>query len=135
MNNATILLVEDNQDHAALTVRALKMNNIRNKVFVVGDGLEALDFLFGKNAYVDRKHLDLPQLTLLDINLPKMNGLEVLRRLREEERTRFLPVVMLSSSNEREDIAESYRYGANSYLQKSIDYTEFMESIRQLGLY
>ena len=133
MNNRTILLVEDNRDDAVLTVRALQKNNLGNDVYVVWDGLEALDFLYARNAYAERNTLDLPQLILLDLNLPKMNGHELLRRLREDERTRLLPVVVLSTSDEEQDIALSYKCGANCYIQKSIDYKKFVESIRQVG--
>ena len=130
-----ILLVEDNADDELLTLRALKKNNIGNNVFVVRDGAEALDFLFCTNVYADRDPHDLPRLILLDFKLPKMDGPEVLRRLRADERTRLLPVVMLTSSNEERDLIEGYKSGANSYLRKPIDFTQFMEYIRELGLY
>ena len=130
-----ILLVEDNADDELLTLRALKKNNIGNNVFVVRDGAEALDFLFCTNVYADRDPHEMPQLILLDIKLPKIDGLEVLRRLRADERTRLLPVVMLTSSNEERDLIEGYKSGANSYLRKPVDFTQFMEYIRELGLY
>ena len=135
MNNRTILLVEDNHDDVVLTVRALQKNNLGNDVYVVWDGLEALDFLYGRNAYAERNPQELPQLILLDLDLPKMNGLELLRRLREDERTRLLPVVVLSTSDEEQDVVLSYTCGANSYIQKSLDYKKFVETIRQLGIY
>lgn len=135
MDNATILLVEDNPEEEALTLRAFKKNNIANKVSVVRDGEEALDFLFCRNAYAHRDPGDLPQLTLLDLKLPKMNGLEVLRCLRADPRTCRMPVVILTSSNEKEDVIEGYDNGANSYVRKPIDFTQFLESIRQLGFY
>jgi two-component system, response regulator len=135
MDNTKVLVVEDDQEDAVLTLRALKKNNVENKVYVVRDGVEALDFLFCTKRYAKRDPHDMPQLILLDIELPNMNGLEVLRRLRADERTRRLPVVMLSASNEEENIAESYKSGANSYVRKPTDFTQFMESVRQLGSY
>jgi two-component system, response regulator len=135
MQNATILLVEDNADDEILTLRALKMNGIENKVFVVRDGLDALDFLFCRNAYAERDPHDLPRLILLDVKLPKMDGPEVLRRLRADPRTRLLPVVMLTSSKEEQDLIESYKSGANSYIRKPVDYTQFVEFVGHLGLY
>ncbi len=135
MENTTILLVEDDQDDAVLTLRALKRNNIGNKVYVVRDGVEALDFLFCTNKYADRDPQDMPQLTLLDIELPKVNGLEVLRRVRAEERTSQLPIVILSSSNEEQDRVEGFKSGANSYVRKPTDFNQFVESIRQLSSY
>ena len=135
MNKSTILLVEDNPDDEIFTLRALKKNNIGNEVVVVRDGVEALDFLFCKGAYVDRDPRDLPQLVLLDIKLPKVDGLEVLRRIRADERTRLLPVVILSSSKEQQDLIEGYKGGANSYVRKPVEFTQFAEAIRELGLY
>jgi two-component system response regulator len=135
MENATILLVEDNGDDEILTLRALKANNIENKVFVVRDGLEALDFLFCRNTYADRDPHDKPGLILLDVKLPKMEGPEVLRHLREDPRTCLLPVVMLTSSKEEQDLIESYKSGANSYLCKPVDYTQFVEFVGHLGAY
>lgn len=135
MKNATILLVEDNTDDEALTLRALRKNNIGKNIFVVRDGAEALDFLFGTHTYADRDPNDLPRLILLDVKLPKMNGIEVLRRIRADQRTHFLPVVMLTSSKEDQDLVESYESGANSYMRKPVDFTQFTEAIRQLGLY
>ena len=135
MKNSMILLVEDNPDDEALTLRALKKNNIENNIFVVRDGVQALDFLFCTNAYADRDPHDLPQLILLDIKLPKMDGLEVLRRIRADERTRLIPVVILTSSKEEQDLVEGYKGGANSYVRKPVDFDEFVAAMRQLGLY
>jgi two-component system response regulator len=135
MKNTTILVVEDNPDDEALTLLALKKNNIGNKVFVVHDGAEALDYLFCTNKYANREPDDLPQLTLLDIKLPKMDGLEVLRRLRADKRTRLLPVVILTSSKEEQDIITGYKHGANSYVRKSVDFNQFEKSVRQLSSY
>jgi len=135
MDDAMILLVEDNADDEILTLHALKANDIENKVFVARDGVEALDFLFCRNTYAERDHQDMPQLILLDIKLPKMDGPEVLRRLRADPRTRLIPVVMLTSSREERDLIESYRSGANSYLRKPVDYAQFVEYVGQLGSY
>jgi CheY-like chemotaxis protein len=135
MKNATILLVEDNADDEILTLRALKANDIENKVFVVRDGAEALDFLNCKNTYAKRDPYDLPGLILLDVKLPKMDGPEVLRHLRADPRTRMLPVVMLTSSNEEQDLIESYQSGANSYMRKPVDHTQFVEFVGYLGSY
>ena len=129
-----ILLVEDNADDQALTLRALKANKIMNEVVVLEDGAEALDYLFGTGRYAGRE-LVIPQVVLLDLKLPKVDGLEVLRRLRADERTRLLPVVILTSSREERDIAGGYRLGANSYVRKPVDFGEFREAVRQLGLY
>lgn len=130
-----ILLVEDNADDEALALRALKKHTTENKIYVVRDGVEALDFLFCKNTYADRDPYDLPKLILLDIKLPKMDGLEVLRRIRADDRTRLVPVVLLTSSKEEQDLVEGYKSGANSYVRKPIDYDEFLEAVRQLSLY
>jgi len=135
VENTKVLLVEDDQDDAVLTLRALKKNNIENKVYVVRDGEEALDFLFCTNKFAKRDPHDMPQLILLDMELPNMNGLEVLHRVRADERTRRLPVVILSSSNEEQVIVESYKSGANSYVSKPTNFAQFMESVRQLGSY
>ena len=135
MDEKMILLVEDNPDDEALTLRALRKHNIGNKVFVVRDGAEALDFLFCAGAYADRDPSDMPQVTLLDLKLPKVDGLEVLRRLRTDNRTRLLPVVILTSSNEERDLIEGYKNGANSYVRKPVDFNEFLEAVRELGLY
>jgi two-component system, response regulator len=135
MEDKMILLVEDNPDDEALTVRALKKNNIGNRFVVVRDGVEALDFLFSTGAYSDRNPRDLPQLILLDIKLPKLDGLEVLKRIRADERTSLLPVVILTSSKEEQDLLQSYKLGANSYVRKPVDFNQFLEAVRQLGLY
>ena len=135
MKNATILLVEDNPDDEILTLRALKKNNIGNEVHIARDGVEALDFLFCQNQHADRDPHDMPQLILLDIKLPKIDGLEVLRRIREDERTSLLPVVILTSSREQQDLVEAYRNRANSYMRKPVDFAQFAESVQQLGLY
>ena len=135
MDDKMILLVEDNPDDEALTLRALKKHNVGNKVFVVHDGVEALDFLFCTGAYADRDPHNTPQVILLDLKLPKVDGLEVLRRLRADERTSLLPVVILTSSNEEQDLITGYKYGANSYVRKPVDFNQFADAIRQLGLY
>jgi two-component system response regulator len=135
MENSIILLVEDNPDDEALTLRALRKNNIGNKVFVVRDGTEALEFLFCTGAYADRDPREMPQMILLDLKLPKVDGLEVLRRLRADERTRLLPVVILTSSTQEQDLMEGYRGGANSYVRKPVNFNQFADAIRQLGLY
>lgn len=135
MKNTTILLVEDNPDDEALTLRALKKNHVGNTVFVVRDGAEALDFLFCTGIYADRDPNDMPQLILLDIKLPKIDGLEVLRRIRRDKRTHLLPVVILTSSKEEQDLIEAYEGGANSYVRKPVDFNQFAESIKQLGMY
>ena len=130
-----ILLVEDNPDDAALTLRALKKNNILNEVVVARDGVEALEYLFGTGAYADRDRRVWPQVILLDLKLPKIDGLEVLSRLRADVRTRLLPVVILTSSKEEQDLIDGYSLGANSYVRKPVDFTQFAEAVRQLGLY
>lgn len=130
-----ILLVEDNRDDEALTLRALKKNNIQNEIVVAHDGVEALDFLFAEGAYAGRDLTVMPELILLDLNLPKLDGLEVLRRLRANHRTRLLPVVILTSSNEERDLLSGYSLGANSYVRKPVDFSQFTEAVRQLGLY
>ncbi|HKW89974.1 MAG TPA: response regulator [Candidatus Acidoferrales bacterium] len=135
MNDKVILLVEDNPDDEALTLRALKKNNISNEVIVARDGAEALDYLFGTGAYQGRDPRNQPQVTLLDLKLPKIDGLEVLRRLRADPRTKLLPVVILTSSNEEQDRAKGYGLGANSYVRKPVDFSQFSEAVRQLGLY
>jgi two-component system response regulator len=135
MRNKTILLVEDNPDDELLTLRALKKNNGFNKVVVARDGAEALNYLFGEGAYEGRDVSDIPRVVLLDLKLPKVDGLEVLRRLRADERTRLLPVVILTSSREQQDLLDGYGYGANSYVRKPVDFARFVEAVRQLGVY
>ena len=130
-----ILLVEDNPDDEALTLRALAKNNIANEIFVARDGVEALDYLFATGPHVGRDRSQLPQVVLLDLKLPRLDGLEVLRRIRAEPATRLLPVVVLTSSREDSDLVESYRLGANSYVRKPVDFVAFVEAARQLGLY
>jgi two-component system response regulator len=135
MRPKTILLVEDNPDDELLTLRALKKSNVLNEVIVARDGAEALDYLFGTGAYAGREASLMPQVILLDLRLPKVDGLEVLQRLRADERTRLLPIVILTSSDEEQDIVDSYRLGANSYVRKPVDFAQFSEAVRQLGLY
>jgi len=130
-----ILLVEDNPDDAALTLRALRKNNILNDVVVARDGVEALDYLYSTGSYAGRDTGNQPQLVLLDLKLPKIDGLEVLRRVRDNETTRTQPVVILTTSNEERDIVASYRLGANSYIRKPVDFEQFMDAVHQLGLY
>ena len=130
-----ILLVEDNDDDVELTLRALRRNRVANRVDVVRDGAEALDYLFATGSYSGRDARDTPNLVLLDLKLPKVGGLEVLERLRADPRTRRLPIVVLTSSNVESDLARSYDLGANSYIRKPVDFTQFMEAVNQLGLY
>jgi CheY-like chemotaxis protein len=127
--------VEDNPDDQELTRRALEENDIANEIVVAQDGAEALDYLFGRGRWADRDLDVQPQLVLLDLKLPKVDGLEVLRRVRADERTARLPVIVLTSSREESDVAESYGSGANSYVRKPVDFTEFREAVRQVGLY
>jgi two-component system response regulator len=130
-----ILLVEDNADDEALTMRAFRRNNIRNEIIVARDGAAALEYLFGTGAYEGRDPLALPQVVLLDLKLPKVDGLEVLKRIRADQRTALLPVVILTSSKEQQDIVNGYKFGCNSYVRKPVDFDQFMEAARQLGLY
>jgi CheY-like chemotaxis protein len=130
-----ILLVEDNPDDAALTLRALKKNNITNKIVVARDGVEAIDYLFGTGVHAGRDSNLQPEVVLLDLKLPKMDGFEVLAKLRADERTKLLPVVILTSSKEEQDVAHGYGLGANSYVRKPVDFEQFVEAVRQLGLY
>ncbi len=130
-----ILLVEDNPDDEMLTLRAMWKNNIANEIIVARDGAEALDYIFCTGKYKGRNLADGPQVILLDLNLPKVGGLDVLKRIRSDERTALFPVVILTSSKEERDLVESYRLGANSYIRKPVDFNQFSEAIRQLGLY
>lgn len=135
MEEKIILLVEDNPDDVELTLRAFKKCNIANEVVVARDGVEALDYLFGTGAYAGRDLSVMPAVVLLDLKLPRIDGLEVLRRLRADERTRCLPVVVLTSSNEDQDVVNSYQLGANSYIRKPVDFVQFIDAARQLGIY
>lgn len=135
MSKKYILLVEDNPDDQALTVRALKKANILNEIVVANNGEEALDYLFGTGAYAGRDLSIMPEVILLDLRMPKIDGLEVLKRIRANERTKFLPVVILTSSMEERDLVESYKLGANSYIQKPVDFVEFAEAVQTLGVY
>jgi two-component system response regulator len=135
MTEKIILLVEDNPDDIALTLRALKKNNIANKVAVARDGEEALEYLTATGRYAGRAATDRPEVVLLDLKLPKVEGLEVLRAIRANPRTRLLPVVVLTSSSEERDIIASYDLGANSYIRKPVDFNQFVEAVRELGLY
>ena len=130
-----ILLVEDNADDVILTLRAFKKNNIANEVVVARDGVEALDYLFATGPHDGRDARQLPQVVLLDLKLPRIDGIEVLRRIRADPATRVVPVVVLTSSREEHDLVDSYRLGANSYVRKPVDFLEFVEAARQLGLY
>lgn len=130
-----ILLVEDNPDDEALTLRALRRANIANEVVVARDGVEALDYLFGTGQYAGRDVTDSPAVVMLDLKLPKVDGMEVLRRLRADERTKLAPVVILTSSREERDVVNGYLLGANSYVHKPVDFEQFAEAVKQLGLY
>lgn len=135
MNNKAILLVEDNPDDELLTLDALAANHVGNEVVVARNGVEALDYMFGSGKFEGRNPRDLPAVVLLDLKLPKIDGLEVLRRIRADERTRLQPVVILTSSNEEEDRINGYSLGANSYVRKPVDFDEFLQAAGQLGLY
>lgn len=135
MRPKTILLVEDNPDDVELMLKALRKNHITNEITVVSDGAEALDFLLVAGNRSENDQSGMPAVVLLDLKLPKIDGLEVLRRLRANERTRFLPVVILTSSNEEQDIVNGYSLGVNSYVRKPIDFTRFAEAVSHLGLY
>jgi two-component system response regulator len=135
MKNSRILLVEDNPDHQELTLMTLAENNVLNEVVVASDGLEALEYLFGTGRYAGRDPREVPALILLDLKLPKLNGIDVLRRVREDERTRYVPVVILTSSSEEEDIVASLASGANSYVRKPVDFSRFVEQLQRLQVY
>ncbi len=131
----SILLVEDNPDDEELALRALRKRNIGNPIVVCRDGAEALEYVFGTGKYAGRNVADSPAVTLLDLKLPKVDGLTVLERIRADERTRHIPVVVLTSSNQEMDIVRSYRLGANSFVRKPVEFEQFMEAVQQLGLY
>jgi two-component system, response regulator len=135
MENKTILLVEDNLDDVDLTLHALKKNKIKNEVKVVNDGAEALDYLFGTGNYAGRDLSVMPTIILLDLNLPKVDGIEVLKRIRESPLTHFLPIVILTSSKEEQDVINGYKFGVNSYVRKPVDFVQFSEAVNNLGLY
>jgi two-component system response regulator len=135
LGNGTILLVEDNPDDVELTLRAFKKNNIANDLVIARDGAEALDYLFGNGTYDGRDTSEMPRIILLDLKLPKVDGLQVLERLRADERTKLTPVVILTSSKEEQDLVRGYKSGANSYVRKPVDFNQFVEAVRQIGLY
>ncbi len=135
MNEKIILLVEDNPDDVALTLRAFKKNNILNEVVVASDGVEAMDFLFGAGKYSGRDPCVLPVVVLLDLKLPRMDGFEVLRRIRSDDRTKLVPVVILTSSKEEQDVINGYKLGCNSYIRKPVDFNQFIDAVKQLGIY
>lgn len=135
LQSKVVLLVEDNPDDVELTLRAFRKYNIMNEVVVASDGAEALDYLFGKGKYAGRDMSNLPEVVLLDLKLPKVDGLEVLQRLRADERTKHLPVIILTSSNEERDLINGYKLGANSYVQKPVEFTQFSEAVGRLGIY
>lgn len=135
MAEKIIMLVEDNPDDETLTIRALQKNNVVNRLIVARDGVEALDYLFGAGAHAGRDPDMMPQVVLLDLKLPKIDGLEVLRRLRADPRTELLPVIILTSSKEEQDVIKGYKLGANSYVRKPVDFAQFSEAIRELKLY
>ncbi len=135
MKDKVILLVEDNPDDEALAIRALKRHHVGNEIVVAHDGVEALDYLFGTGLYTGRDVSLKPSVVLLDLKLPRVDGLEVLRRVREDERTKLLPVVVLTTSSEEQDLLDSYSLGCNSYIRKPVDFIQFSEAIRQLGMY
>ena len=130
-----ILLVEDNPNDEMLTIRALKKNNILNEVIVVRDGVQALDYLFAEGEHKGRDQNNRPEVILLDLKLPKIDGLEVLKRIKSNEQTKLIPVVVLTTSNEDQDLISSYQYGANSYIRKPVDFDQFIRAVGQLGLY
>jgi CheY-like chemotaxis protein len=135
MSEKVILLVEDNPDDEALAIRALKRHHVGNEIVVAHDGVEALEYLFGTGSYAGRDVSLKPSVVLLDLKLPRVDGLEVLRRLRGDDRTKLLPVVVLTTSSEEQDLLDSYSLGCNSYIRKPVDFIQFSEAIRQLGMY
>lgn len=135
LQNGIILLVEDNPDDEALTIRAFKKHNISNEVIVARDGVQALDYLFGTGEFSGRDPVQTPALVILDLKLPKVNGLEVLQKIRSDERTKNVPVVILTTSNEEKDLIAGYALGVNSYVRKPVDFTEFAEAVKNLGMY
>jgi CheY-like chemotaxis protein len=135
VNTKSILLVEDNPDDEALAIRAFQRHHIGNEVIVAHDGVEALDYLFGTGTYAGRDITVKPTVVLLDLKLPRLDGIEVLRRIRTDERTKLLPVVVLTTSSEEQDMLDSYSLGCNSYIRKPVDFIQFSEAIRQLGMY
>ena len=135
MDKRIIMIVEDNEDDIELALRAFKRNHMLNEVIVARDGVEALDYLFGTGPHAGRDLCIMPEVVLLDLKMPRLGGLEVLRRIRADERTKFLPVVVLTSSDEEKDMIDSYHYGVNSYIRKPVDFEQFTEAVRQLSLY
>ncbi len=134
-SDVEILLVEDNPNDAELALRALKRNNIANKIHLVKDGAEALEFIFAKGAYSGRNIGNKPKVVFLDLKLPKVDGLEVLRKMKSDERTRIIPIVVLTSSHEERDMVDSYKFGVNSYIVKPVDFDKFMKAVAELGMY
>ncbi len=135
MDKRIIMIVEDNEDDLELAMRAFKRNHVLNEIVVARDGVEALDYLFGTGPHAGRDLCVMPEVVLLDLKMPRLGGLEVLRRIRADERTRYLPVVVLTSSDEEKDMIDSYHYGVNSYIRKPVDFEQFTEAVRQLSLY
>lgn len=135
MSDRVILIVEDNPDDELLALRALRQNRLANEIVVARDGVEAMDYLLGRGAYTDRDTRQMPQLVLLDLKLPRVDGVEVLRQIRSHERTKLIPVVVLTSSDEDRDVTASYELHVNSYVRKPVDFNQFVEAIRHIGLY
>ena len=135
MKKRIIMIVEDNEDDLELALRAFKHNNVLNEIVVARDGVEALDYLFGTGPHAGRDLCIMPEVVLLDLKMPRLGGLEVLQRIRSDARTRYLPVVVLTSSDEEKDMIDSYHYGVNSYIRKPVDFKQFTEAVRQLSLY